>query len=151
MTPTRAQMYLRVTIFAAANSGGYLRKEILSNQLNNTQFWKFSWNLKPADLERICPSAPQEALVWGNCMVFMVEQPHQRAIFLPKPDNVDNPWGALLRDRRLQRALPPGKMYKLTGSTTWATTHKIEVQGTTMWRIAACAYPATERPKRNRR
>jgi hypothetical protein len=41
-TPTGPRMFLRVTVFAAANSGGHLRKEILGNRLNNTEFWKFS-------------------------------------------------------------------------------------------------------------
>jgi curved DNA-binding protein CbpA len=148
--PTGPRMFLRITVFAAANSGGHLRKEILGNRLHNTEFWKFSWNLNPADLECICPSAPEEALVWGKCLILMADEPHQRAVFLPKPEHADNPWGALLRDGGLQRALQPGKKYKLTGSTTWATTHKLEVHGTTMWRIAACAYPATERRRRGR-
>jgi curved DNA-binding protein CbpA len=37
-TPTGPRKFLRITVYAAANSGGYFRKEILGNRLNNTQF-----------------------------------------------------------------------------------------------------------------
>jgi hypothetical protein len=126
MTSATPRKFLRITVFTVENSGGHLRTEIRNNRWNNTQFWKYSWNLNPADLEQICSSAPQDALVWGECLIFMTEEPQEPVIFLPRPNHPDNPLGALLRDRRLQHALQPGKKYRLTSSAKLCTKHKIE-------------------------
>jgi curved DNA-binding protein CbpA len=136
---------LRVTIFAAANSGGHLYKEIMENRLNNSRAWHYSWNLNSPDLTQSHRPIPRDASVWGECQVFMAEKPHQRAIFLPKPRHEDNPWGVLLRDKNLKRVVGEGQRLKLMASTTWLQAREMEVKGTKMWRIAASAHRVVEK------